>query len=72
MKEILRFAAAVLAFSSWILTTGCETTMAAKSGPESLKSRQANACERMQDRRSDCNDEAGCHWDTQANQCVEH
>jgi hypothetical protein len=74
MSGIQRRVTLGLALVGWVLAAGCETTtsMSAKSGPEGELSRQASACERKSDRRSECDDEAGCFWDNQHGRCSAH
>ena len=49
---------------------GCQTTsMAARSSRETASGPGAQ-CERMQNRRGDCEDEVGCAWDFDASKCV--
>ena len=59
-----------------IFAFGCQTAnrgLAAKNAPPtSSEVKTVDACQRMQNRRSDCADVVGCIWDNDTGQCTAH
>lgn len=60
MKRLLWLGLGIAALAS-----GCQTTnmqMRARTGGAAVTGAAAESCQRMADRRADCEDQVGCSW----------
>jgi hypothetical protein len=49
---------------------GCQTTSMAARSSRAQAATQGEQCDRMQNRRGDCEDQVGCAWDFDGGRCV--